>query len=163
ALGGGLPPARAATRRPRAVPPAARARRGGHRGAAETGRLDVLARRARRVLPRRGTVGGRRDRGARRCAGVAALGLDRRRRRVPSVRARRARLRSVTAIPSGRPPLRSERRHRRRRLLAVTRWALRLLVLGAVFAGGVALGEALHDNPKPGPAQTLVRTLRPLP
>jgi hypothetical protein len=37
-----------------------------------------------------------------------------------------------------------------------------LLVL-LVFAIGIALGEALHDNPKPGGTQTLVRTLRPLP
>jgi hypothetical protein len=32
-----------------------------------------------------------------------------------------------------------------------------------VFAVGVAVGEALHDNPKPGGTQTLVRTLKPLP
>ena len=40
-----------------------------------------------------------------------------------------------------------------------------LLVVGAVlvFALGVALGEALHDNPKPGGTQSLVRTLQPLP
>jgi hypothetical protein len=31
----------------------------------------------------------------------------------------------------------------------------------AVFAVGVALGEALHDNPRPTPAQTHVRTLPP--
>jgi hypothetical protein len=31
------------------------------------------------------------------------------------------------------------------------------------FAVGVAVGEALHDNPKPGGTQTLVRTLQPLP
>jgi hypothetical protein len=38
-----------------------------------------------------------------------------------------------------------------------------LLVLAAVFAVGVAVGEAIHDNPKPGGTQTLVRTLKPLP
>jgi hypothetical protein len=40
-----------------------------------------------------------------------------------------------------------------------------LLVVGAVlvFAVGVAVGEALHDNPKPGGTQSLVRTLKPLP
>ena len=40
-----------------------------------------------------------------------------------------------------------------------------LLVVGAVlvFAVGVAVGEALHDNPKPGGTQSLVRTLQPLP
>ncbi len=40
-----------------------------------------------------------------------------------------------------------------------------LPILGAVLllGVGVALGEALHDNPKPGGTQTLVRTLQPLP
>ncbi len=40
-----------------------------------------------------------------------------------------------------------------------------LLLVGAalVFAVGVAVGEALNDNPKPGGAQSLVRTLQPLP
>jgi hypothetical protein len=32
-----------------------------------------------------------------------------------------------------------------------------------VFAVGVAVGEALHDNPNGGNDQTLVRTLKPLP
>jgi hypothetical protein len=32
-----------------------------------------------------------------------------------------------------------------------------------VFAAGIAVGEAAHDNPTPGGTQTLVRTLRPLP
>jgi hypothetical protein len=42
----------------------------------------------------------------------------------------------------------------------------RAVVVGAivvVFALGIAVGEATHDNPKPGGTQTLVRTLRPLP
>lgn len=49
-----------------------------------------------------------------------------------------------------RPP-----RKRRRRLVAA--------VLGGalLFALGVAVGEALHDNPSPGGTQTRVRTLRP--
>ena len=40
-----------------------------------------------------------------------------------------------------------------------------LLAVGvvAVFAVGIALGEALHDNPAPGGTGTLVRTLTPLP
>ena len=40
-----------------------------------------------------------------------------------------------------------------------------LLVVGAVlvFAVGIAVGEALNDNPKPGGTQSLVRTLKPLP
>lgn len=33
----------------------------------------------------------------------------------------------------------------------------------AVFVIGVALGQALNDNPKPGGQQTLIRKLRPLP
>ena len=43
---------------------------------------------------------------------------------------------------------------------------VRLLVIGAlvvIFAVGIALGEALHDNPAPGGTQTLIRTLHPLP
>ena len=42
---------------------------------------------------------------------------------------------------------------------------LLVLALGAivVFAVGVAVGEAIHDNPRPGGTQTLVRTLKPLP
>ena len=42
----------------------------------------------------------------------------------------------------------------------------RALLAGAVvvvFVLGIAVGEAAHDNPKPGGTQTLVRTLRPLP
>jgi hypothetical protein len=42
----------------------------------------------------------------------------------------------------------------------------RLLVAGGLvvaFVVGIALGEALHDNPAPGGTQTLVRTLHPLP
>ena len=36
------------------------------------------------------------------------------------------------------------------------------LVLVVVFAVGVALGQALHDNPRPGGVQTSFRTLPPL-
>jgi hypothetical protein len=32
-----------------------------------------------------------------------------------------------------------------------------------VFAVGVGVGQSLHDNPRPGGTQTLVRTLKPLP
>ncbi|HZC31486.1 MAG TPA: hypothetical protein VE261_08205 [Gaiellaceae bacterium] len=46
---------------------------------------------------------------------------------------------------------------RRRALL----WTLALLGAGVVFALGVALGEALHDNPKPGITVTLDSTTRP--
>ena len=45
----------------------------------------------------------------------------------------------------------------------MTRVVLTIVVLVAVFAVGVAVGEALHDNSTPGGTQTLVRTLQPLP
>ena len=40
-----------------------------------------------------------------------------------------------------------------------------LIVVGGVlvFAVGIALGQALHDNPSSGGTQSLVRTLQPLP
>jgi hypothetical protein len=37
------------------------------------------------------------------------------------------------------------------------------VALVAVFAVGIALGEALHDASPSGGTQTVVRTLRPLP
>jgi len=43
----------------------------------------------------------------------------------------------------------------------VIRWLVALLVVAAVFAVGVALGEALHDNPKPGITVTSVSTVHP--
>jgi len=45
-------------------------------------------------------------------------------------------------------------------VLRVLAW---LIVIVVVFAVGLALGEALHDNPSGGGTQTLVRTLKPLP
>jgi hypothetical protein len=55
----------------------------------------------------------------------------------------------------------SARRRRRRSAW----WRRLLVVLAAVllFGVGLALGEALHDNPTPGGTQTIVRTLHPLP
>ena len=44
------------------------------------------------------------------------------------------------------------------------RWVRVLLVLLAavvLFAVGVAVGEAIHDNPKPGITLTTERTTRP--
>ena len=60
---------------------------------------------------------------------------------------------------SGPEPLRTTRPPRRRpwRVPAVV---AALVVVGAV---GIALGEALHDNPQPGGTQSYVRTLTPLP
>ncbi len=57
-----------------------------------------------------------------------------------------------------------ERRRRepgRRRRRALLRRLLGLVVAVAIFAAGVALGEALHDNPKPGITVTTVTTIRP--
>jgi hypothetical protein len=61
-------------------------------------------------------------------------------------------------------PFRSApRRPRRRRWLRVARAALALVVLGAVFVLGVALGGALNDGPRAGTTVTYIRTLEPLP
>jgi hypothetical protein len=46
------------------------------------------------------------------------------------------------------------RRHRRRGILVA------LLVVVA-FGLGIALGEAIHDNPRPGGTQTGILTLKP--
>jgi hypothetical protein len=45
----------------------------------------------------------------------------------------------------------------------VTRRIVLAIVVLVVFALGIALGQALNDNPAPGGTQTLVRTLKPLP
>jgi hypothetical protein len=49
----------------------------------------------------------------------------------------------------------------RRRTRRIPRWAVTLLFLTLAFLVGLALGQALHDNPKPGGTQTIVRTFRP--
>jgi hypothetical protein len=51
------------------------------------------------------------------------------------------------------------RERRRRRLRGRIVAGVALIV---VFGVGIALGEALNDNPAPGGAQTIVRTLTPL-
>ena len=56
------------------------------------------------------------------------------------------------------PVERAERRRRRRREELV-RWSVRVALVLVVFGVGVALGQALHDNPKPGTTVTLERTL----
>jgi hypothetical protein len=57
------------------------------------------------------------------------------------------------------PVERNERRRRRRRQELV-RWGIRIAVLLLVFAFGIALGQALDDNPDPGSTVTLEQTLR---
>ena len=56
----------------------------------------------------------------------------------------------MTSTPRVRP--------RRRRTRVLTPLVLFLLAV-LVFLLGVALGEALHDNPRPGGTQTLFRTI----
>ena len=55
------------------------------------------------------------------------------------------------------------RAQRRRRRSIPWRWVGGVALLVVVFAVGVALGEALHDNPEPGGQTTTLRTLRPVP
>ena len=68
--------------------------------------------------------------------------------------ARRDRLPAVSERP--RPSAGPRGGRLRRPLLAAALGAL-------LFAAGIAVGQALHDNPVPGGTQTRVRTLRPLP
>lgn len=56
-------------------------------------------------------------------------------------------------------PVEREERRRRRRRQELTRWGIRVGLALLLFALGVALGQALHDNPKPGSTITLQRTL----
>jgi len=62
----------------------------------------------------------------------------------------------VTALT---PVDRNERRRLRRRQETI-RWSIRVLVVGVVFALGVALGQAIQDNPRPGRTVTFDRTLQ---
>jgi hypothetical protein len=62
-------------------------------------------------------------------------------------------------MPDRRGSAASRRRSNRRTLR--NRVLLALAVLAA-FAVGVALGQALHDNPRPGGEQTLLHTTPPL-
>ena len=48
-----------------------------------------------------------------------------------------------------------------RRAAALLRWLLALALAAMLFGAGLAVGEALHDNPQPGITQTSVRTLHP--
>jgi hypothetical protein len=61
----------------------------------------------------------------------------------------------VTALT----PVEREQRRRRRRKQELVRWGLRIGVALVLFLLGVALGQALHDNPNPGSTITLQRTL----
>jgi len=41
------------------------------------------------------------------------------------------------------------------------RWLAGLLAAAAIFAAGIALGQALHDNPKPNLTVTSTKTIVP--
>jgi hypothetical protein len=56
-------------------------------------------------------------------------------------------------------PLERHDRRRRRRREDITRWGIRVALILLVFGLGIALGQALHDNPKPGGSVTLERTV----
>ncbi|HSC73712.1 MAG TPA: hypothetical protein VLB89_06060 [Gaiellaceae bacterium] len=57
-------------------------------------------------------------------------------------------------------PVEREERRRRRRRKELMRWGMRVGFALLLFVLGIALGEALHDNPKPGSTVTLQQTLR---
>jgi hypothetical protein len=57
-------------------------------------------------------------------------------------------------------PVERRERRRRRRREELTRWGLRVGIALLVFLLGIALGQALHDNPKPGSTITVERTLQ---
>ena len=48
-----------------------------------------------------------------------------------------------------------------RRRAQLQRRVLGIVLVALVFALGVALGQALNDNPKPGRSRMFVRTLEP--
>jgi predicted anti-sigma-YlaC factor YlaD len=52
-------------------------------------------------------------------------------------------------------------RRRRRRQAQLVRWALAAVLVVLVLLVGIAIGEALHDNPRPGGTITDFRTLPP--
>jgi hypothetical protein len=56
-------------------------------------------------------------------------------------------------------PVERRDRRRRRRREELARWGIRVGVALLVFLLGIALGQALHDNPKAGQTTTLERTL----
>ena len=61
---------------------------------------------------------------------------------------------------TARTPVEREERRRRRRRREATRWGIRVGLALLLFLLGIALGEALHDNPKPGSTVTLQTTLQ---
>lgn len=61
---------------------------------------------------------------------------------------------------TARTPIEREERRRRHRRQELSRWGVRAFVVVLVFAVGVAVGQALQDNPTPGRTVTFDRTVR---
>jgi hypothetical protein len=62
-------------------------------------------------------------------------------------------------VTGARSPLERENRRRRKRREEIVRWSIRVLLVLLVFAVGIAIGEALQDNPKAGETVTFERSL----
>ncbi len=56
-------------------------------------------------------------------------------------------------------PVERDQRRRLRRRQETIRWSIRVLLVVLVFSLGVALGQAIQDNPRPGRTVTSERTL----
>lgn len=71
----------------------------------------------------------------------------------------------ISAVPSTTcpevtlSPVERHERRRQKRRDEIARWSFRAAFILLVFALGIALGQALHDNPKPGGSVTVERTL----
>jgi hypothetical protein len=57
--------------------------------------------------------------------------------------------------------VRTAARRRRRRGAWLLPWLVRLVVVALVFAAGVALGQALEDQPEPAQPVTSFATIQP--
>src|SRR5262249_16229696 len=99
-------------------------------------------------------LGPRGGRGARRAPRLGAHSRARAGRRVPPVPTRCRRLQPVSVTT----PSEREARRRPHRRHEIPRWTFPIPLVLAVFPLGIALGEALHDNPRPGGTMTLERT-----
>jgi len=56
-------------------------------------------------------------------------------------------------------PVERDARRRLRRRRELVRWSIRVLLVVLVFSLGIALGQAIQDNPTPGRTVTYDRTL----